>query len=43
MIRKQENAVKTCDCPSGRLVVIDKKTGKTIEPSLEKSIGLIED
>jgi CDGSH-type Zn-finger protein len=31
------------DCPSGRLVVIDKATGKTIESSLEKSIGLIED
>jgi len=32
-----------CDCPSGRLVIVDKQTGKTIEPSLEKSIGLIED
>src|SRR4030042_3970554 len=31
------------DCPSGRLVVRDKKTGKTIEPHLEKSIGLVED
>ena len=31
------------DCPSGRLVVRDKKTGETIEPKLEKSIGLIED
>ena len=35
-----ENA---CDCPSGRLVVIDKKTGMTIEPNLEKSIGAVED
>ena len=35
-----ENA---CDCPSGRLVVIDKKTGKSIEPTLEKSIGVIHD
>ena len=39
---------KTCeensfDCPSGRLVVWDKKTGKPLEPTLEKSIGLIED
>jgi CDGSH-type Zn-finger protein len=31
------------DCPSGRLVVRDKKTGKTVEPDLEKSIGLVED
>jgi CDGSH-type Zn-finger protein len=38
------NALRNaCDCPSGRLVVIGKQTGKTIEPSLEKSIGLIED
>ena len=31
------------DCPSGRLVVWDRKTGEAIEPKLEKSIGLIED
>jgi len=31
------------DCPSGRLVVRDKKTGKAIEPKLERSIGLVED
>lgn len=31
------------DCPSGRLVVWDKKTGRAIEPELEPSIGLIED
>jgi CDGSH-type Zn-finger protein len=35
-----ENA---CDCPSGRLVVIDKETGVTVEPVLAKSIGLVED
>ena len=35
-----ENA---CDCPSGRLVIIDKKTNSVIEPSLPKSIGAIED
>ncbi|MGD0203693.1 MAG: CDGSH iron-sulfur domain-containing protein [Candidatus Bathyarchaeia archaeon] len=35
-----ENA---CDCPSGRLVVLDKETGMTIEPVLAKSIGIIED
>ena len=40
----KENALRNaCDCPSGRLVIIDKQTGKTIEPSLEKSIGFIED
>ena len=38
------NALRNaCDCPSGRLVIIDKQTDKTVEPSLEKSIGLIED
>jgi CDGSH-type Zn-finger protein len=31
------------DCPSGRLMIWDKKTKKTIEPEFEKSIGLIED
>ena len=32
-----------CDCPSGRLVVVDKKFGVTVEPVLEKSIGAVED
>jgi CDGSH-type Zn-finger protein len=31
------------DCPSGRLVVWDKKTGKALEPELKRSIGLVED
>ena len=40
----KQNAVRNaCDCPSGRLVVIDKESGKTVEPLFEKSIGLIED
>jgi CDGSH-type Zn-finger protein len=40
----KENATRNaCDCPSGRLVIKDKQSGKDIEPSLEKSIGLIED
>src|SRR6185503_10383254 len=30
-------------CPSGRLVAWDRKTGKPIEPELPLSIGLIED
>lgn len=34
---------EACDCPSGRLVIYDKKNNRTIEPEFEKSIGLIED
>jgi CDGSH-type Zn-finger protein len=34
---------EACDCPSGRLVVWNKRTDRPIEPNLEKSIGLIED
>ena len=30
-------------CPSGRLVVRDKKSGKTLEPEFEPSIGVVED
>jgi CDGSH-type Zn-finger protein len=30
-------------CPSGRLVICDKRTGKTIEPRFRPSIQLIED
>jgi len=40
---KQVAIEEACDCPSGRLVVWEKKTGEPIEPNLEKSIGLIED
>ena len=40
---KQNATRNACDCPSGRLVIIDKKMDKTIEPLFEKSIGLIED
>lgn len=37
-------AIETAgDCPSGRLVVRDRKTGKVIEPGLRPGIGLIED
>jgi CDGSH-type Zn-finger protein len=34
---------EACNCPSGRLVVCDKKTGAVLEPELEKSISLVED
>jgi CDGSH-type Zn-finger protein len=30
-------------CPSGRLVLVDKKTQKPIEPALPPSIGVVED
>ena len=33
---------ESCNCPSGRLVLKDRKNGKTIEPALEKSIVVIE-
>lgn len=33
---------QACDCPSGRLVAWDKKTGQAIEPELESSITLEE-
>lgn len=31
------------NCPSGRLILWDKKTGKALEPALEKSIGVVGD
>lgn len=34
---------QACNCPSGRLVVYDKKTGKEIEPDLNKEIGVVND
>jgi CDGSH-type Zn-finger protein len=37
-------AIQTaCNCPSGRLVAIDKNTKEPIEPKFEPSIGIIED
>jgi CDGSH-type Zn-finger protein len=33
---------EACNCPSGRLVLKDRKTDKTIEPELEKSIVVVE-
>jgi CDGSH-type Zn-finger protein len=40
---KKEAIEQACNCPSGRLVVWDKRTGNQIEPKFEKSISLIED
>jgi CDGSH-type Zn-finger protein len=34
---------ESCDCPSGRLVIFDKRKKEIIEPDLEKEIGLIDD
>ena len=33
---------EACDCPSGRLVARDPKTGKAFEPEFSPSIGVIE-
>lgn len=32
---------EACNCPSGRLVAYDKKTGKAIEPNFKQSVSLI--
>jgi CDGSH-type Zn-finger protein len=40
---KKTAVEEACDCPSGRLVVFDKKAQQIIEAELRKSIGLIED
>ncbi len=40
---KQAAIEEARDCPSGRLVVWDKKTDQPMEPTLQKSIGLVED
>jgi len=40
----RENFIRQVgNCPAGRLVAWDKKTGKAVEPDLPVSIGLIED
>ncbi len=40
----KEQAIKeACNCPAGRLVAWDKRTGKAIEPDLEPSLSLVED
>ncbi len=40
---KKTAVEEACDCPSGRLVVFDKKAQQIIEAELRESIGLIED
>ena len=34
---------EACNCPSGRLVICDKKTGEIIEPKFKPSISITED
>ncbi|OGI12652.1 iron-binding protein [Candidatus Micrarchaeota archaeon RBG_16_36_9] len=34
---------EACQCPSGRLVACDKKTGETIETRFEPSVSMMED
>ena len=42
--KAKEIAIEECHCcPSGRLVAVDKKTGKVIEEKMEPSIGIPED
>ncbi len=43
--KKQRELVihEVVSCPSGRLVLRDKKTGKPVEPEFPPSIGLVED
>lgn len=42
--KSKKMAIQTAgNCPSGRLVVWDKKTGKPIEPEFNQSISLTED
>ena len=42
--KKKRIAIEeACDCPSGRLVILDKQAVEIIEPNLFKSIWVIED
>jgi CDGSH-type Zn-finger protein len=40
---KKQAIQEACNCPSGRLVVWDRKTRQAFEPDFEPSISLIED
>ena len=41
---EEELAIKmACDCPAGRLVMIDKRTNKPIEEKYEPSIVILQD
>jgi CDGSH-type Zn-finger protein len=34
---------EAANCPSGRLVIVDKKIGEPVEPKFEQSLSLVED
>ena len=38
---KRKIVKQICDCPTGRLVVVDNKTKKELEPKFEKSISVV--
>lgn len=40
---REEAIIAASECPAGRLVAIDKKTGKAIEPEYEPSIEILQD
>jgi hypothetical protein len=40
--QKQTAIEEACNCPSGRLAIRDRESGRVIEPELEKSIVVIE-
>ncbi len=43
-LRAKKTAIEeACNCPSGRLVIWDKKTKRPVEPRFKKCISLIED
>lgn len=42
-VAKELAIQEACNCPSGRLVIYDKKTGEKIEPKFEPSISITED
>ena len=42
--RARANLIRQAgDCPAGRLVVIDRASGGAVEPTLPRSIGVVED
>jgi len=40
---KEKVIQQSCDCPSGRLVAVEKEIGSPIEPAFEKSISVTDD
>ncbi|MFA4843595.1 MAG: CDGSH iron-sulfur domain-containing protein [Candidatus Margulisiibacteriota bacterium] len=42
--KSKELAIQeACDCPSGRLIAWEKRSGKPLEPTFEPSISVVED